>query len=126
MCPPRFADVLAAALREPPTRPTPAAVLERGMPLPDLPRYAAPPRPRRTIARPRRWSLAQREALATFVRLGATEIDPRSDDATLRAAFRTLAKTTHPDRNPHDPRAAHRFAELMTAWERLRHGPNDR
>ncbi|OLP54464.1 hypothetical protein BJF92_03375 [Rhizobium rhizosphaerae] len=38
----------------------------------------------------------------------------------IKAAFRNLAKTVHPDVNPDDPTAAARFAEIGRAYEVLR------
>src|SRR3974390_2277719 len=38
--------------------------------------------------------------------------------AEIKSAFRKLAKRLHPDANKHDPRAATRFAELNTAYDR--------
>lgn len=44
----------------------------------------------------------------------------RSDDATaIRAAYRKLAKTHHPDLNPGKPEAAERFKEISTAYDIL-------
>ena len=44
-----------------------------------------------------------------------------SPDA-VAAAFRKLAKATHPDLNPGDPKAAARFAEIKRAYEAIRKG----
>jgi DnaJ-class molecular chaperone len=44
----------------------------------------------------------------------------RSDDAAaIRAAYRKLAKTHHPDLNPGKPEAAERFKEISTAYDLL-------
>jgi DnaJ-class molecular chaperone len=44
----------------------------------------------------------------------------RSDDAAaIRAAYRKLAKTHHPDLNPGKPEAAERFKEISAAYELL-------
>jgi DnaJ-class molecular chaperone len=44
----------------------------------------------------------------------------RSDDAgAIRAAYRKLAKTHHPDLNPGKPEAADRFKEISTAYDLL-------
>ncbi len=43
---------------------------------------------------------------------------PRSaDEATVKKAYRKLAKQHHPDANKNDPRAKERFAELNSAYE---------
>jgi curved DNA-binding protein CbpA len=39
-----------------------------------------------------------------------------ADHATIKAAYRALAKATHPDLNPGDPDAAARFAQVTDAW----------
>jgi DnaJ-class molecular chaperone len=45
---------------------------------------------------------------------------PRSaGEADVKKAFRRLAKVLHPDRNPDDPQARDRFAELNNAYEIL-------
>ena len=44
---------------------------------------------------------------------GASEQD-------IKAAFRRLAKDCHPDRNPSDKSAEHKFKELNEAYEALR------
>ena len=45
---------------------------------------------------------------------------PRSADAAaIKSAFRRLAKKLHPDANKSDPKAAHRFGELNSAYEIL-------
>ena len=44
----------------------------------------------------------------------------RSDDAAaVRAAYRKLAKTHHPDLNPGKPEAAERFKQISTAYDLL-------
>ena len=43
---------------------------------------------------------------------------PRSaDEATIKKAYRKLAKQHHPDANKNDPRSKERFAELNSAYE---------
>jgi molecular chaperone DnaJ len=42
------------------------------------------------------------------------------DDKMLKAAFRKLAMQYHPDRNPHDKSAEHKFKEVNEAYEALR------
>ncbi|MBA1539837.1 DnaJ domain-containing protein, partial [Klebsiella pneumoniae] len=37
--------------------------------------------------------------------------------ATIKSAYRKLAKKHHPDNNSNDPKAAARFAEINTANE---------
>jgi curved DNA-binding protein CbpA len=37
----------------------------------------------------------------------------------IRAAYRSLARTTHPDRAGNDPQAHERFIEVRTAYELL-------
>ncbi len=45
---------------------------------------------------------------------------PRAADAAaIKSAYRKLAKKLHPDANKSDPKAAHRFGELNTAYEIL-------
>ena len=46
-------------------------------------------------------------------------VDPGADDAQVKSAFRTLAKTLHPDLNSGDDRAERRFRELNQAYETL-------
>lgn len=40
-----------------------------------------------------------------------------ADEATIKKAYRKLAKQHHPDANKHDPRAQERFSELTAAYE---------
>ncbi len=42
-----------------------------------------------------------------------------ADDATIKKAYRTLAREFHPDRNPGDAEAESRFKELAVAYEVL-------
>ena len=42
------------------------------------------------------------------------------DDKMLKAAFRKLAMQYHPDRNPHDKSAEHKFKEVNEAYEALK------
>jgi DnaJ domain len=42
-------------------------------------------------------------------------VDPNASDEALRTAYRRLAKKYHPDLNPNDPDAAHRFRQLAGA-----------
>ncbi len=43
-----------------------------------------------------------------------------ADDEAVKQAFRELAKTLHPDRNPNDPDAERRFKLVSTAYEALK------
>lgn len=43
-----------------------------------------------------------------------------ADEATIKKAYRRLAKELHPDRNADDPKAAERFAEISTAYDLLK------
>lgn len=47
-------------------------------------------------------------------------VSPIADLASIKRAFRTLAKEQHPDRN-RDPRANARFRELVSAYRTLVH-----
>jgi DnaJ-class molecular chaperone len=42
-----------------------------------------------------------------------------ASEAEIKKAYRTLAKTHHPDRNAHDPKAADKFAEITRAYDLL-------
>ncbi len=42
-----------------------------------------------------------------------------ASDAEIKKAFRKLAKTHHPDRNPNDPKAKERFSEISHAYDLL-------
>jgi hypothetical protein len=42
-----------------------------------------------------------------------------SDIATLRAAWKRIARESHPDRNPGDPAAEQRFKDASAAWAAL-------
>lgn len=44
------------------------------------------------------------------------ELSPRVSPAVLKAAYRCLVQTLHPDRNPGDPCAAARLAEINQAY----------
>ena len=43
-----------------------------------------------------------------------------ADDTELKSAFRKLAMQFHPDRNPDDSEAEHKFKEVSEAYEALR------
>jgi len=49
--------------------------------------------------------------------LGVTS---QADDWQIKLAFRRLAKASHPDLNPGDPRAELRFREINSAYATLR------
>ncbi len=44
-------------------------------------------------------------------------VSPSASDADIRNAFRKLAKTYHPDRNPGDKRAEEKFKEISAAFD---------
>jgi len=44
-------------------------------------------------------------------------VPKNADEATVKKAFRKLAKQHHPDANKNDPRSKERFAELNSAYE---------
>jgi DnaJ-class molecular chaperone len=46
-------------------------------------------------------------------------VKKNADAATIKSAYRKLAKKLHPDANKSDPKAAQRFAELNSAYEIL-------
>jgi DnaJ domain len=50
----------------------------------------------------------------------ALEIDPDADAATIKAAYRGLAKQYHPDVNRDDAEAAKRFQQVQAAYDVLR------
>lgn len=52
-----------------------------------------------------------------FERLG---LDSSASDGEVAAAFRKLAKATHPDSNPDDLNAASRFNEIKEAYESIK------
>jgi curved DNA-binding protein CbpA len=45
---------------------------------------------------------------------------PDDDDERIRAAYRSAAKANHPDNNPGDPDAPHRFRQIVRAYAVLR------
>ncbi len=47
-------------------------------------------------------------------------LEQGASQAELDAAFRRLAKSYHPDRNPEDPEATERFRQLRAAYEVLK------
>jgi tetratricopeptide (TPR) repeat protein len=57
-----------------------------------------------------------------LTRLGLTRT---AGDDEIKAAYRTLAKVTHPDLHPGDVRAAERFREVHAAYESLMAGNQD-
>src|SRR5690348_14222557 len=46
-------------------------------------------------------------------------VDRGADDATIKKAFRRLARELHPDVNSHDPEAEEKFKEAAEAYEVL-------
>jgi molecular chaperone DnaJ len=50
------------------------------------------------------------------------EVERGADGAQLKSAFRKLAMQWHPDRNPSDKNAEHRFKEINEAYEVLKDG----
>lgn len=52
--------------------------------------------------------------------LEALEVDPDADFAEIKAAWRRLAKSNHPDVRPGDKDAAARFGVIQAAWDVLR------
>src|SRR5437588_5665695 len=46
-------------------------------------------------------------------------VDRDSDDATIKKAFRRLARELHPDVNKHDPEAEEKFKQAAEAYEVL-------
>ena len=46
-------------------------------------------------------------------------VPPTATAADIKAAFRALARATHPDANPGDPEAERRFKRIGRAWEVL-------
>jgi len=51
-----------------------------------------------------------------YSRLG---VQRGADDATIKKAYRKLAKELHPDRNTENPKAAERFGEVTAAYDLL-------
>ena len=51
-----------------------------------------------------------------YATLGLT---PDASLADIKKAYRKLARTHHPDKNPGDPHAAERFRELTEAYDTL-------
>ncbi len=46
-------------------------------------------------------------------------LSPGADDPAVKAAYRRLARATHPDHHPDDSAAASKFARVQRAYERL-------
>ena len=47
-------------------------------------------------------------------------VSKNADEREIKSAFRKLAKKFHPDQNKDDPKAKERFAEINSAWEKVR------
>jgi DnaJ-class molecular chaperone len=47
-------------------------------------------------------------------------VAPKASEAEIKAAFRTLAKTCHPDLKPGDKEAASRFQMIQASYDVLR------
>jgi curved DNA-binding protein CbpA len=52
--------------------------------------------------------------------LGVLGLDPDADFEAIRAAWRRLAKASHPDVKPGDEEAATRFRQIQASYEVLR------
>src|SRR5512134_231151 len=50
---------------------------------------------------------------------GILGVDRGADEATVKKAFRRLARELHPDVNAHDPEAEEKFKEAAEAYEVL-------
>ena len=50
---------------------------------------------------------------------GVLGVSSKADAAVLKAAYRRLAKASHPDLNAGDARAGQRFKEISVAYETL-------
>jgi hypothetical protein len=95
-----------------------AAVFHRSACEP-LPRAAEPPRPARALTAP------ERQALETLREAGAVDLHAGFTPAELKAAFRRLARSLHPDRHPGADATrlaayAVRFARVRDAYLVLR------
>ena len=51
-------------------------------------------------------------------------VDKSADDATIKAAYRKLAKKNHPDVNPGDKDAEERFKEINEAYDQIQRQRN--
>jgi curved DNA-binding protein CbpA len=47
------------------------------------------------------------------------EVHEGADEATVKTAFKRMALKTHPDKNPHDPEARHKFQRVSEAYKRI-------
>lgn len=50
---------------------------------------------------------------------GHLEIHSSADEATVKSAYKKMALRTHPDKNPNDPDARHRFQKVSEAYKRI-------
>ena len=67
----------------------------------------------------RGWTGAKPEKFAMRDPYEVLGVKKNADAATIKSAYRKLAKKLHPDANKTDPKAAQRFAELNSAYELL-------
>src|SRR5438067_6577856 len=56
---------------------------------------------------------------ATRDHYGVLGVPRNADDATIKKAFRRLARELHPDVNSHDPEAEEKFKQAAEAYEVL-------
>lgn len=124
---PTFAELLDSALAASArvtlassgTRPIGEPILFASFTAPNRRPAAAPARTRPS----RRLTAHQREALSTFVLLGA-RLDETFTEKDLRSAFRSLARQYHPDRHPGTgpaelARLTRLFATISTHYQEL-------
>lgn len=69
-------------------------------------------------------AMRAREALSYTEALGALGLPAGTSQSEVKNRFRQLVATEHPDKNPGDPQAGAKFAEIVAAYQRLREPPN--